>query len=319
MNYLQLVQQNGLYLKNIPAEDQTYDICLAAVTQNGYALQFVCEAYNQDPNICSVAVSNKGMSLYFVADQTYDLCMQAVQQDGNALQVIRDHDQENIMNIYLAAVQQNGLVLRYCRQDKVTESLSLAAVQQNGLALLCVENQTEQICLAAVNQNGYALNDSDIRNYAVCLAAIQHTPLALRFVKKALVSEDYAELCMTAVSADGIALGFVLPDDQTSELCLTAVTQNGYSLDHVCDDLKEDSTIVNAARAQRIGSLCNIHKNYCQYNGEECAGCCNSCVNYHKCLKYHEDANMEHIHCDCHDDESYNSVTGSCYYCSLYV
>ena len=47
-------------------KEQTQEICLAAVKQNGYALQYVKE---QTPDICLAAVKQDGYALQFVKDK----------------------------------------------------------------------------------------------------------------------------------------------------------------------------------------------------------------------------------------------------------
>ena len=56
--------------------------------------------------------------------------------------------------ISLAAVRENGLILRYFTRQ--TRDMCLEAVRQNGLALRFVKDQTPEICEAAMIQNAAA-------------------------------------------------------------------------------------------------------------------------------------------------------------------
>jgi hypothetical protein len=53
-------------------KEQTPVLCLAAVQQYGYALQYVNE---QTPELCLAAVQKYGRALQFVIAQTQELCL----------------------------------------------------------------------------------------------------------------------------------------------------------------------------------------------------------------------------------------------------
>jgi hypothetical protein len=108
------------YVKN-----QTTEICMAAVKQNGYALEFVKE---QTPEICMAAMKQDGLAVRYIKEQTHELC--------------------------IAAVEQNGHALKYLKEQ--THELCMAAVEQNGYTLQFVKEQTPEICMAAVKQYGPA-------------------------------------------------------------------------------------------------------------------------------------------------------------------
>ena len=114
---LESVRRNGLILKDI--EDQTDELCLAAVASNHRAL-------------------------YYVKNQTEEICIAAIHRSAEALALIRDQTEE----ICLEAMKQAGLALRYVKNQ--TEEICLEAVRQNGKALGYVENQTEEIYLEAM-------------------------------------------------------------------------------------------------------------------------------------------------------------------------
>ncbi len=101
--------------------DGVEEICLAAVKQNGLALQYI------------------SMML-----QTEDLCRVAVQQNGLALQYAAPstHTEE----LYLLAVQKNGLALQYVGEQ--TESICLAAIKENTDAFHFIANPTPDIVKA---------------------------------------------------------------------------------------------------------------------------------------------------------------------------
>ena len=103
------------------------------------------------PEICLAAVQQDGMALEYVKEQTPEICLAAVQKNEWALEYVKDQTPE----ICLAAVQQNGFVLKYVKEQ--TPEICLAAVKQTGDALGYVKEQTSELCLAAVKQTGWAI------------------------------------------------------------------------------------------------------------------------------------------------------------------
>ena len=58
---------------------QTEKICIEAVKQNGYALDYVKD---QTETICIEAVKQNGDALQYVKNQTETICIEAVKQNG---------------------------------------------------------------------------------------------------------------------------------------------------------------------------------------------------------------------------------------------
>jgi hypothetical protein len=180
----------------------------------------------------------------------------AVEKDGLSLQHI-DHAQlpaHIYHRIYMAAVQQNGMALRYINPDRQTDEICLAAVRQTGKALHLVVKQTPEIALAAVQQDGLSLHLVDIQTPEIALAAVQQNGMAvkylrnqtpqdyrkifiaavqqcdraLQFVDSNEYSSSFHDIAMAAVQTHGTALIFV--HRQTLELCMAAVQRTGLAL-----------------------------------------------------------------------------------------
>ena len=77
--------QGGKLINLRHVKEQTLEICLAAVNQDGYALEFVKE---QTPEICLVAVNQDGYTLQFVKEQTPEICLAAVKQNLEAFKYV---------------------------------------------------------------------------------------------------------------------------------------------------------------------------------------------------------------------------------------
>lgn len=74
---LAAVRSDGLMLEHI--KNPTDEMYLAAVTQTGYALQWVPEEVQaRKPELCRIAVTNTGYALQYVYNKTERLCWDAV-------------------------------------------------------------------------------------------------------------------------------------------------------------------------------------------------------------------------------------------------
>ena len=68
-------------------DPENEELCLEAVRQDVYALQYVKE---QTEEICLEAVRQDNYALKFVKDQTPEICLEAVRQNCYALKFVKD-------------------------------------------------------------------------------------------------------------------------------------------------------------------------------------------------------------------------------------
>lgn len=229
--WIGMLQQNGSVLEFVKKQNQTEELCILAVRQNGYALKHV---KNQTNEICTFAVQQDGRALQYVIDQTDEICRLAVQQNGLVLEYVK----EKMDDICIMAVKQNSNALEFvakCDQAAhlLSEELCKLAVQQNGWVLEYIKDSpilTEELCTLAVQQNGMSLFYVKNQTDEICQLAVQQNGLALKHVKEAFQTE---ELCKLAVNHNGLALEYVI--DQTNEICALAVQQNDKALQYVKD------------------------------------------------------------------------------------
>jgi hypothetical protein len=99
-------------------------MCLLAVKNNGWSLQFVVEI--QTPEICLEAVKNFGFSVKFVKNQTPKICFEAVKQDINAY----EHVKEKTLKIYFYFVIYK--IIKKCADiiDKIILSIFFPLILQ---------------------------------------------------------------------------------------------------------------------------------------------------------------------------------------------
>ena len=69
------VELFGGNLAYVPHELKTYEMCLSAVTDHGYALKDVPDEYRKYAAICDAAINNLGYALQYVPDEMKTLAM----------------------------------------------------------------------------------------------------------------------------------------------------------------------------------------------------------------------------------------------------
>jgi len=65
--------------------EQTAEFCLAAVKQNGLAIEFI---QNQTKEVCEAAINQNPLALQFIENQTNEICMIAVKKNPLALKYV---------------------------------------------------------------------------------------------------------------------------------------------------------------------------------------------------------------------------------------
>jgi hypothetical protein len=242
---LELVTADGLYLANIPVEEQTNEICLAACDQNGFAIQFVLLPHTQTMQSAAIAQSPfsiqeihnptytsklyacqlEGMVLPYLAPLTQELCNTAVQQNKNSFMYVPAEFQAEPM--CELAVGFNGMLLEFVAVQ--TENICVKAVKQNGFALKHVVTQTDLICNHAVLQNINSFRFDTLQLWRRCYKVLKKKGILLEF----LIDKSDTKLTFTAVSNDPYAIRFVPEEYQTEGLCMTACDGDGMTLEFV--------------------------------------------------------------------------------------
>lgn len=134
---LAAVRRDGLALKYARKEFKSgryREIALAAVTQNGHALQHVCAALKSDREVVLAAVTHNGAALKHAAELLKidrGVVLRAVGQDGCALQYAQnslDMDRE----VVITAVSQTAWALQFVAEALQHDEHVLSAVAKHG-------------------------------------------------------------------------------------------------------------------------------------------------------------------------------------------
>jgi hypothetical protein len=216
------------YLEGCLPFDRNY--ILAAVKENGRALQFADSSLKKDKEIVLAAVKKFGGSLEFA--------------DGSL-------KKDKI--IVLAAVKANGWALKFADISfKKDKNIVLAAVKVYGRALEFADislKKDKNIVLAAIKANGQALEFADIsfkKDKNIVLVAIKENGRALEFADISLKKDK--EFVLDAVKMDGWVLEFADASlKRDKEIVLAAVRENGRALVSADESIKTDPAFLETA------------------------------------------------------------------------
>jgi hypothetical protein len=190
--------------EHLPA-GQYRELCLEAVTQNNYMLEYV-----------------QGSSLGH--GEYYEICRAAFFDGKNAEKNVRleyikaeSLEAEQYIEFCFEAVKRCDYFIHYINQAAVTqkryEELCLMAVTQNASAIVCLENPTPKILEKAL-ENGHGLKYIAAQTVALCLAVVTKNPEELCHVKTELFTqEEYVEICLAAIKTR-TSYGFMYINDK---------------------------------------------------------------------------------------------------------
>jgi len=171
---------------DVPEENKTYNLCLAAMYYNGYALLAVPE-HLKTAEMCMMAVKNTGYALAYVPEsiKTHELCLIAVQTIGYALKYVPESIKTYEM--CLIAVQTIGWMLHYVPHLMKTPELCRIAVEKDAIAFSAVPEhmKTYEMCRIVVERDEYALLwvPEEFQTDTIIRIALANYPTAERFIK----------------------------------------------------------------------------------------------------------------------------------------
>jgi hypothetical protein len=243
----------------LPRNSKRTSDVMAAVAKGPYCDSFgyVSEVLTPDQEIVMAAVSNNGLALQYatpILRDNFRIVLVAVNQNGLALFFAGQNMRSN-RQVVLAAVKQNGDALEdACELLQSDRELVLAAVAQSGDALGAATklHSDREVVLTAVAQSGLALQHASenlMSDREVVISAVVQDGLALQYAARELTDDN--EIVMHAVAENGLALHFAGATMQSNrQVVLTAVAQDSDALEFASDCLRSDRTVVLAALAQ---------------------------------------------------------------------
>ncbi|MGL5312651.1 MAG: hypothetical protein ACRC92_05355, partial [Peptostreptococcaceae bacterium] len=240
---LRAIQIDPTLIKEMDIYDQTEEVMLATISQNGLLLKYI---RNQTPKICMEAINQNHLAFSYVKDKNENICNEIVKVNGLALELIKNQTPEICKN----AIRQNPFSLQFVINQ--TDELCEEALYRSGLALEYVKNKTKKLCLLALEQSSLAirhvpvslLSESlDLSNYVfVCVNSRSLIPSIpeIRGLKRInLSTNDNGYNIMNTLKYNDIPTNFV-------------VQKEGYVDDNFVEDLKSRNHFVVVVDPNRI-------------------------------------------------------------------
>ena len=208
---LEIVQASGWELQNLPDDNLKKDkeIVLAAVKQDGCALEFADDSLKKDKEIVIAAVKQDGLALQYADDifkKDKEVVLEGAKNRGEALEFADDSFKKD-KEIVLEAVKAIGSALEFADDSlKKDKEIVLAAVKQDGGALQYADDifkKDEEIVLEAVKVSGYTLqyaDDSLKKDKEIVLIAVKQYGITLEYADDSLKKDK--EIVDAAVKQD---------------------------------------------------------------------------------------------------------------------
>jgi hypothetical protein len=297
---LYAVQLDGMNLEHIHPESndddqiqkfydkQIHDIRLAAVKQNGLALQFVSS--DQTNEICIAAVCQNADAYVYVADPNDAILSAMITKWPNK---VLDIEKPSIKILKIALASDPQLISKIQKlnhlTNEVVEELVIYAIESSVMTpklLLYVNTKTKKIAITAVLrcpsellhipdtvswykdivEIAFDIDPSVIRyitkpSKALCISAITFNPTYIKFVK--LDHPDYKELANLAITKKSECIRYVLM--QTDGMKLSALNANPDNIRYISSPNKEMQMIACKKNGMNILHIAVPDESVCLY------------------------------------------------------
>lgn len=243
---LKLLSVDGMQLKKIHPLDQTDEVCMAAVKQNGLALQFVIK--QTKPVVIAALKQNGDAWTYVLKDHQTPILAKIAFSNGNThfKSIMTKYgkklgsgsgsvwDGRSLRNlsvsarmdwkICLAAILENPLEIDNVQTEANEFWGSVILLYRSTLSKIKIQSTTA--VMAAVMASGLALEHVSIqlRTLEVCAAAIKQNPMAIKFVPPNLATD----LMEQVVRENPLVLDIIPEINRSLTLCRIAISETGF-------------------------------------------------------------------------------------------
>jgi hypothetical protein len=178
---------------------------------------------------------------------------------------IIDFFNENIIteDMYLAVVKQDGLHLKYIKEQYQTENICKEAIKNNILAFEFVHNKTDDMCFLCLSKDHTLIQFIDNQTDFMCKIVFDKCKSLKNFDAFRYIKNKDIKLEKIAVKYDGLALEFI--DNQNDIICESAVKQNGLALkfvkkqtEKICELAVEQNGLALEFVENKTDKICEI-------------------------------------------------------------
>lgn len=209
---LELVRRDGMQIDVIDKKFRTYEMCFAAVKQNGLAIK-------------NIKLKTIVGCKHYTSEKLQRLRVVAVNQNPEAINF----------------VEINRMSIKY-KNELFTALIKMGATARSYIDHITLNEQTNKMCLDAVNKNGMNIQHVEDQTEDICLAAIEQNDAAFIYVRN-----QTPRVCLRAVEKNWRNLALV--KEQTEEMCMKALKQNVLALVHI--KLKTEAVCNEALRLNK--------------------------------------------------------------------
>eukprot|EP00439_Symbiodinium_sp_Y106_P083240 s377_g23.t1 len=231
---LTLADRNGMVLKYCTAFQDDPEVCMAAVKQDGFALQYASAVLRKSKAVVLAAVGRDGLALEFAAAelrQDKEVALAALEQDAFSMDFVADSLKRD-RDFLLFAVSVNGRVLERLEEDLQRDQEIVLAQLPSGRTL-----GAKGICA------GGCLGCKLRGDREIVMKAVRQYANALAFASEELRADT--ELATAAVSKDGCALRFAAPALRANrDFVLLALRSRACALQFAAKELRLDEAVV---------------------------------------------------------------------------
>lgn len=243
-------------------------VVLAAVAQDGRALQFASEALRSDKEIVQAAANQSGFWALKGAGEILrsdkEVVLQAVTNDPAAIEFAGDNMKQDT-DVVSCAVKQQGRLLEHAAESlKADKDIVLNAARQDPGALefaaesLKVDQEFDFFIQTVLRKGNQALEDADdVWSFGKgnILVAIRQDPSFFRYSANSLQQDVlfFRDMVLAAVLGDGLLLEIVPAELRgDKKVALAAIRNNSAALRFVGPPLTStDPELLDAAAGLR--------------------------------------------------------------------
>lgn len=244
------------------------EVVLAAVAQDGRALQFASELLRADKEVVLAAITQSGFWALKGAGEALrsdkEVVLQAVTKEPAAIEFAGDNMKRDT-EVVASVVKQQGRLLQHAADNlKADKDIVLTAVRQDPGALefaaesLKADQEFGLFIQKVFSKGDHALDDAaDVWSFGKenVLVAIRQDPTFFRYAASTLKQDVlfYKDMVLAAVLGDGLLLEMV-PDDLRGDkkVALAAIRNNSAALRFVGPPLTStDPELLDAAAGLR--------------------------------------------------------------------
>jgi len=205
---VEAVNHSPFALRFIKAGDQTTQICLAAIRQNAFAMEYVA---NQTEELCNEAINVNPTSIIKIKNLTEEMCIKAIKLKVTCIYNVPIH--LKTFNVCFETIKIQPSIINklmgLVKDLDIPENMHEEIVSSYGPLIKYIKNPSESLCKIAIKNSVESLQYISPQTEELCEYALNLDPMALQFIKTQ--TDTYV---LTAINKNYRAFGVVTKQDR---------------------------------------------------------------------------------------------------------